>query len=99
MTNTEMIALLRSPSQWLRLHAAASLGLPGNQAAVPALIEAMADEAANVRTMAALALGDIGDPRGMPALVGASKDPDASVRKAAALALKKFNQQGLSQAA
>jgi hypothetical protein len=61
-------------------------------AAVPALIDALKDQDAEVRTKAAYALGEIGlghrcGAAGVPALINALKDQDAEVRGCAAEAL------------
>ncbi len=61
----KLICELHDPNRELRLHAVATLRSLGReaQAAVSALIEALADKDVDVRQMAALALSDI-DPEG-----------------------------------
>src|SRR5262249_48088308 len=74
--------------------AAAALRSNGRhaQAAVPALIAALKDEAVEVRRAATAALWSIHpekeyDPTLVPAIVGALRDPDAKVRQLAAIGL------------
>ena len=72
----------------VRIQAALALAQIGPPA-VPALIEALADEEPWVRAQAAHALGTIGSPArdAVPALTQALKDPQANVRSKAAFAL------------
>jgi HEAT repeat protein len=58
--------------------------------AVPLLIEALKDEAADARSGAAVGLGILADPRGVLPLVEALKDPEVDVRTSAAEALSKL---------
>jgi HEAT repeat protein len=82
---------LRVADPYQRLHAAMILGLMGEQAqgAVPALIEAMRDEDAQVRRMVTAALSEIGPASrtAVPALVTALRDRHEAVRCRAALSL------------
>ncbi len=52
-------ALLKSPSEPVRIRAALAVGRIGNDAAVPALSSLLTDRSARVREMAAFALGEI----------------------------------------
>src|SRR5262245_18982446 len=80
---------LRVADPLQRLHAAMVLGLMGEQGqgAVPALIDAMRDEDAEVRRMITAALGEIGPPSrtAVPALVNSLRDRHESVRRRAAI--------------
>lgn len=60
---------LKSPTVWKRAQAAERLGIIRCRRAVPALIEALGDEARDVRNMAVYALGLIGDERGLHAIM------------------------------
>ncbi len=61
---------LKSPKVWKRAQAAERLGIIRCRKAVPVLIEALGDEARDVRNMAVYALGLIGDERGLHAIMG-----------------------------
>jgi beta-lactamase regulating signal transducer with metallopeptidase domain len=69
----------------------------GNSAArsiagdVPALIEALADRDADMRTSAAEYLGELGDPRAVKTLLETLRDPDPEVRAMAVWALDEIN--------
>ena len=64
------------------------MGQLGFNSAVPALLEAMAeDESVLVRHESAVALGSIGDERARDGLVKACEDPDENVRLSAEIAL------------
>ena len=69
------------------LPSAEALGRPGDPAAIPALIQALADPDAAVRHAAAHALAWLGDPAAFPILAHALADSDAGVRRDAAIAL------------
>ncbi len=58
---------------------------------VPALIEALGDSDAALRTSAAEYLGDRGDPRAVEALLDTLRDPDPRVRAMAIWALDEIN--------
>lgn len=62
--------------------------------AVPALVEALKDDAMEVRRNAAAALGRIGDPRAREGLQGIVEDPDEWVRQVVADAIKKLGARG-----
>jgi HEAT repeats len=83
--------LLTAPDAAERRRAATALGKLGAAAspAVPALVEALADDNAAVRQAAARALGEIGPEASAaaPALTRALGDPNTGVREDAALAL------------
>ncbi|APW98984.1 phycocyanin alpha phycocyanobilin lyase [Halobiforma lacisalsi AJ5] len=70
-----------------RMVAAAAVGRIGDDTAVPALVDAVADADVRVRTKAAEACGKIGDPRAIDALASRLDDPQNQVRRAAAAAL------------
>src|SRR5262249_7746171 len=82
---------LRVADPFQRLHAAMVLGLMGAQAqgAVPALVDAMRDDNAQVRRTVTAALGEIGPAArtAVPALVTALRDRCPAVRRRAAVAL------------
>jgi len=71
----------------VRGYLALVLGRTGDSAAVPLLVEAIADADPQTRVYALWALGLIGDPSALPALVGALADSDPGLRKTAAYAL------------
>jgi HEAT repeat protein len=59
---------------------------------IPALIEALKDEEADIRSDAAWGLGSFGEQAkaAIPALLAAKNDRDAKVRKAAGVALSRI---------
>jgi len=61
--------LLRNAKVWKRAQAAERLGIIRCRKAVPALIEALDDEARDVRNMAIYALGLLGDDKGLEAIM------------------------------
>jgi HEAT repeat protein len=63
------LGALKSPKVWKRAQAAERLGIIRCRRAVPALIDALGDEARDVRNMAVYALGLIGDERGLHAIM------------------------------
>jgi HEAT repeat protein len=68
----------------IRARAADALGMLGDPAAVPALLDALKDEVDAVRGHAASALGRIGDRRATDALIAMLGDSDVWLRWAAA---------------
>jgi HEAT repeat protein len=78
---------LRAPLAAVRAHAAVTLGQRGDLAAVPPLIEALADPEPRVRWEAARALGLLRDRRAVPPLVKSLRDDQRNVRMYAAYAL------------
>ncbi len=64
-----------------------ALGNIGDEAAVPALVTALASPDANVRSTAAWAIGNCGPKQAPPALIKLLSDSDPNVRKTAAWAL------------
>jgi hypothetical protein len=83
---TDWIATLKNPYGGIRADAAASLGAMGPKAknAVPALVEALKDERAEVRVEASRALAAIGEAALQP-LTKALGDKDRQTRMGAAL--------------
>ncbi len=63
--------------------------------AVPGLVQALSDPAAQVRWEAAKALAEIADPASVPGLVAALEDNDQAVRWLAAEGLIRIGQPGL----
>jgi putative membrane-bound dehydrogenase-like protein len=87
--------LLRGPSTLNRRVAAEALGRIGDRAAIPALLEALADPAADDRFLhhaLTYALIQIGDPAGTAGALGSS---DPRVRRAALMALDQMDGGGL----
>src|SRR6266404_1886829 len=70
-----------------RRNSAWALGTTRNSRAVPALIGALADQQAEVRTQAAWALGALRDDRAVEPLMKSVRDSDPQVRSQAAWAL------------
>jgi hypothetical protein len=92
---SDFISDLQAPQQLAREAATEALGWlvdteEERDAAVPALMEALKDEALEVRRNAAAALGRIGDPRAREGLEAALQDQDRWVRDVVADALKKL---------
>ncbi|HEX8686516.1 MAG TPA: HEAT repeat domain-containing protein, partial [Pyrinomonadaceae bacterium] len=79
--------------EFVRRAAAVSLGQIGGREAVPALVEALADERApnDVRREAARALGLIGDPAAAPALRAVLTHGDPYLSRVAFEALKRLD--------
>lgn len=95
-----LVRMLRTSTQFrVRLQAALSLGALGDSAAVPALVEALRDDEAAVRTAAAASLERIGDPSpaAITALRALSRDPEASVQAAGRRALRALEQAARSR--
>ena len=67
--------------------AAQALGMSGDPAALPVLLEAIDSNDDEARKAAAEALGMIADPKAIPALITALKDSSSDVRQEAAWAL------------
>lgn len=82
----DLVPLLRSRSSERRYEAAIALGRTGDQAAVPALKDALSDPDPGVRWMALEALGAIGGPA-LPVLIGLLDSDDVDLRWGAAVAL------------
>jgi HEAT repeat protein len=79
---------LMSPSIPRRIRATQMLALVGDDASVPALIDALEDPSSKVRESAASSLASFRDPRAIPVLAHLlERDEDADVRGAAAQAL------------
>jgi len=79
---------LKNPDDYVRWKAAEALGEMGDEAAVPALIEALSDEVSGVREFAARALGEISDSRSVEPLITALEDKSNFVRLEAVKALE-----------
>jgi HEAT repeat protein len=80
-----LLVALTDPAAEIRAGAAATLGWPRNNEAVPALrarVEAT-DETPAVKAAALRALGRIGDPAVRPVVLAATQNPDKAVREAA----------------
>lgn len=71
----------------VRYRAAAGLGIFGDAAAVPALLDALHDDKLHVRHSAIHALGLIGDERAIDAVRACCTDSSLRIRQAAAQAL------------
>ncbi len=85
---------LRAPEIWRRSKAAEVLGILGGREALPALLEALGDDAWHVRAAVAKGLGELGangeehaSREAIPALLQALNDDGWMVRSAAAEAL------------
>jgi len=83
----ESVAGLKEISARARYRAAERLGYLGTDAAEPALIEALGDDAAEVRRGAAMALGWCGTRVALRPLVAVLDDDDWTVRQAAHVSL------------
>ncbi len=81
------IILKNSEVSWRRQHCATVLGFLGCPESLPILIEALENEASNVRGSAATALGHIGSESAVPALIAVLDDEDSITRGSAATAL------------
>jgi HEAT repeat protein len=91
----ELIADLKSPEEVNRIKAARLLQDGKGDAAqvVPALIEALKDNDADVRWSVAIGLGYFGEQAkdAIPTLQAVQKDRDARVREAAGVALSRID--------
>ncbi|MEB3359011.1 MAG: HEAT repeat domain-containing protein [Synechococcales bacterium] len=91
--------MLTSDSDWqVRRNAAQALELQAKEAAVDALVQAMADGEWQVRKFTARALQQTPDQRAIPALVKALSDEYSDVRRDAAIALGKIGDPSVLQA-
>ncbi len=79
---------LRSGTWWLRSANATALGRTRSAKAIPPLVNALADESANVRRAVVLALLEVGSPATLDALRQAMGDDDFEVRMYAREAVK-----------
>jgi len=84
--------LASDPSYKVRVQAALVLGKLGDKRAVPALIKALKDSNATVRTVSCGALGKLGDSSAVEPLKEAAKDGESMVRQAAEKALQQLEQ-------
>lgn len=89
----------------VRRYLALALGRLGNRQAVPALLKAVDDAAADgsradpeTQVYAVWALGVIGDPQAVPRLVALARSDDAGLRKAAVHALGAFEGEAAREA-
>ena len=91
----ELIADVKAPAERERLIAVRLLAQRQGDApqVIPALIDALKDQAADIRQSAAIGLGYFGEPArdAVPALQAVQRDPDARVREAAAVALSRID--------
>ena len=82
---------------------AVALGTLGDRSAVPALIEVLRDEVADVRMQSVTALAELGDNSAIPALVEALRDEDEgfyerpSIRICAAEVLAEFGDAAITE--
>jgi hypothetical protein len=94
-STSELIGNLKSSDDRDRLIAVRLLADHKDDAAevVPALIEALQDNEADIRLSAALGLGSFGESArdAVPALQAAQRDHDARVRRAAGTALSRID--------
>jgi len=82
-----LAATLEEPVPELRIAAVTLLGRVGDAAAVPAVVDRLADEDHRVRERAARACGRLGDPRAVTPLLERADDDVAAVRREVATAL------------
>ena len=85
--SAELLDLLKAGSPAVRASAARAIGLIGNSAALPALVQTLADPDALTGQRAAEAIGRIGDRSVSPALLSMLGTAPAAERTWAALAL------------
>jgi twitching motility protein PilT len=85
--------LLKAPDWWLRITACDTLGRLKDERAVPALVEALADE--DTRWAAIDALAQIGSSQALKPLVQILRDPRAEVRLEVVRAFSRFDDQRL----
>jgi HEAT repeat protein len=94
-STAELLEDLKGKQERDRLIAVRLLPLRKGDAAqvIPALIEALKSEGADVRISAAIGLGGFGEQAqdAIPALQAAQRDRDARVREAAAVALSRID--------
>ena len=83
-----LIVQLKGTNDDLRISAAQRLGLFRDQAAEPALAEALTGQCREVRVAAAMALASCGTRGSVPPLLNALSDPDPLVAQAASVALE-----------
>lgn len=88
----EAIKLLTDGTLAEQCEAVEYLGAAGDEAAVPFLVAALADEDDQLRQHAAIALGEIGSPEAVPALIRALRDRDRAVQWFAAVSLAKIGE-------
>jgi HEAT repeat protein len=94
----------RADDPLVRRYLALALGRLGNRAAVPALLDLLADHGAvsaadaETRIYAMWSLGALGDPAAVPALVQLAADDDAGLRKGAVHALGAFTDDASTEA-
>jgi HEAT repeat protein len=88
-----LLIVLNEPRAKGRAHAAAALGLIGDDRAVLPLLRALRDRDPVLRSRAAVALGRLGDERAFDLLVEALHDPKPHVRRDALWALSELGDQ------
>lgn len=94
LTQQHLLKALEDPEERVRLQAARALGTGGSLAAVPSMIEWLANLKPEVRSVAVTALGDIGGGDAAAALTRSLSDPDAAVRKDTVKALGTIGRKG-----
>jgi HEAT repeat protein len=91
----DLIALLESESEEVRVSAARALGRAGRAACAPALIRTLRSDFWPVRAQAAKSLGALGAPEAIEPLVGCLSDPAWWVRGNSARALRELGPPGI----
>jgi HEAT repeat protein len=86
----ELIGLLESRDEYVRMEAAKALGNLKDRRALKPLSRILYDEDSLVRIYAIYSLGKINDPRAVPYLVGMLEDENARIRKETVWTLEKI---------
>lgn len=94
LTQRHLMKALEDPEERVRIQAARALGKGGALAAVPVMIEWLANLKHEVRSVAVAALGEIGGTEAVAALTRSLSDPDATVRKDTVKALGTIGAKG-----
>lgn len=94
LTQAHLMRALEDPDERVRLQAARALGTGGSLAAVPVMIQWLANLKKEVRSVAVTALGDIGGAEAAAALTRSLSDPDPGVRKDTVRALGAIGRKG-----
>lgn len=88
------VAALENSNPLVRKTAAWALGHHRHEPALPALIKALQDPAADMRDTAARALGEIGNPQAIQPLLQLVNDPDPRVRETIAEVTRYLHRHG-----
>ncbi|HWO23073.1 MAG TPA: HEAT repeat domain-containing protein [Kofleriaceae bacterium] len=96
LTQAHLMRMLDDPEERVRLQVARALGQGGALAAVPVMIDWLANLRPEVRSVAVTALGDIGGTEAAAALTRSLSDPDPNVRKDTVRALGTIGRKGNS---